>query len=328
MNKPDTNNNVKLRSFLGNRKIILGVTALIIALATICVSSFVPYMFKPENLRSYKFITDLVINCAIVILAMVSTIFIGQASNAQNPKSNIAKAIVKFRESLELVKQEGIRKFKLWIKKVQQPSDIQEIKNEILFEHGIEDPTILNLTIADVKSLVSGPKEFNKIPYPSITEEQAEVIIKLKTKGIRVKLVPPEYYVNVKNLTDSRTKTQRAANEGVKKASKLLVSVGSKLVLTIVFSSIFAMLAKDLTQSVSKLDAIVTLFFRLLNFFTSVFMGYLVGCQINDLDSEYITMREEVHREFLEDKEFVVKSVKEEALEEIQANSPPEPDKQ
>ena len=326
--KPDTNNNVKIRTFLGNRKIILGVTALVIALATICVSSFVPYMFKPENLHSYKFLTDLVINCAIVILAMVATIFIGQASNAQNPKSNVAKATVKFRESLELVKAEGIRKFKIWIKKVQQPSDVQEIKNEILFDKGIEDPTILNLTIKEVKSLVEGPKEINKIPYPSITEEQADVIIKLKSKGIKVKLVPPEYYVNVKNLTDSRTKSQRAANEGAKKAGKLLVSVGSKLILTVVFSSIFAMLAKDLTQNVGKLDAIVTLFFRLLNFFTSVFMGYLVGCQINDLDAEYITMREEVHREFLEDKEFTVKSVKEEALEEINANSPPKSNKQ
>lgn len=302
---------------LMNRKIILGGTALLIALVTICVSSFVPYMFKPENLRTYKFITDLIINCAIVVLAMVATIFIGQASNAQNPKSNVAKATAKFIASKKEVEQKGIHNFKVWVKKVQQPEDIRLIKNEILFSNGIEDPSILELAIDDVKALVSGPKRFNGIAYPGITEEQVKVIVKLKTKGIQIKLVPPEYYINVKNLTDARTKSQRAANEGAKKSAKLIVSVTSKLVLTIVFSSIFAMLAKDLSQNVDKLEAFSTLFFRLLNFFTSVFMGYLVGCQINDLDAEYIDMREEVHREFLEDKTFKAEGVKIEAERQI-----------
>ena len=318
MSTQTSTNYAKVKSYVMNRKIFLGVTALLITLVTICISSFVPYALKPENLTSYKFVTDLVINCAIVILAMVSTIFIGQASNANNPKSNIAKAIVKFRESLEQVLAEGIRKFKQWIKKVQQPNDIKEIKNEILFSHGIEDPTILELTTEDILKLQEGPHVFNEVPYPGITEEQAKIIIDLKTNGIKVKLVPPEYYVNVKNLTDSRTITQRAANEGAKKAAKLIISIVSKLTLTIVFSSIFAMLAKDLSQSTDKLDAFVTLFFRLVNFFTSVFMGYLVGCQINDLDAEYIDMRTEVHKEFLEDKTFKVKDVKAETLEEIQ----------
>ena len=314
----ESTNYAKVKSYVLNRKVLLGVTALVIVLITICLSSFVPYALKPENLRSYKFVTDLVINCAIVILSMVSSIFIGQASNANNPKSNIAKAIVRFKESLELVIQEGIRKFKAWIKQVQQPADIREIKNEILFTHGIEDPTILDLPIEDILKLKEGPKVLNNVAYPSITDEQAKILIDLKTNGVKVKLVPPEYYVNVKNLTDSRTITQRAANEGVKKAAKLLVSISSKLTLTIVFSSIFAMLAKDLSQSVEKLDAFVTLFFRLVNFFTSVFMGYLVGCQINDLDAEYIDMRHEIHKEFLEDKTFKVKDVKVAAMEEVQ----------
>ena len=316
-----TINYTKLKTYIMNRKILLGITALTIALVTIVISSFVPYLFKPENLTTYKFVTDLVINCAIVVLAMVATIFIGQASNAQNAKSNIAKATVKFRESREQIEQEGIRKFKLWIKKVQQPADIREMKSKLLFSHGIEDPTVLNLTVENIKELVNGPKEFNGVPYPSLTQEQCDVV-ELKTKGLKVKLVPPEYYINVKSIIDQRTVTQRAANESSKKALKLIVSVSSKLVLTIVFSSIFAMLAKDLTQKVDKLDAFVTMFVRLFNFFTSVFMGYLVGCQINDLDAEYIIMRADVHKEFLEDKDFTVKSVKEEALEEIRQNDP------
>ena len=42
-------------------------------------------------------------------------------------------------------------------------------------------------------------------------------------------------------------------------------------------------------------------------------MGYLVGCQMNDIDAEYIEMRIAVQNMFLQDKEFKPMDQQEEA---------------
>ena len=52
-----------------------------------------------------------------------------------------------------------------------------------------------------------------------------------------------------------------------------------------------------------------------------MFMGFIVGEQLNNLDAEYIEMRTEIHEEYLADKDFKTKSVKDEALEEIKQRS-------
>jgi uncharacterized membrane protein len=303
---------------LKNRKVILGVLALLMCLVVIFLFSFIPYTISADRLKAPDFITDLLIVCAIVILAMISAIFIGQASNAQNPKSKLAKSTVSFIDSKNNVVSAGVFKFKKWIQKVQQPNDIVTIKERILSEAGIEDFTILNLNEAEIKTLIEGPQIIANVPYPSITKAQAEVILHIKHKGIKVMLVPPEYYLNVKNLLDNRTSTERAANEGKKKSLTLISSITSKLVVTILFSVIFALFVRDMSNpDADTASAVAKLFSRLWSFFTSVFMGYLVGCQINDIDAEYIDMRIGVHTEFLEDTTFNVGTIKEEAKKEF-----------
>ena len=82
-----------------NRKIILGVSSLFICIALICICSFVPFIIDPSQWQTVEFLTDELIIVAIVIFAMISTIFIGQASNAQNENSNLAKSRVLFFET-------------------------------------------------------------------------------------------------------------------------------------------------------------------------------------------------------------------------------------
>ena len=312
--KPETRERLER---LTNRKIILGITALSMGLIVICISSFVPYVFKPERLHSEAFITDLIINACIVILATISMLFISQTSNAQNPKSKIAKSTAAFRISKDLVKTKGYRKFRQWIKKVQQPGDIADIKERILMSAGIEDATVLNLSIPEIKSLEDKSQIIDNIPYPALTKEQIQIVIELKSKGVKVKLIPPEYYLSARNIAVRKTKSERAQNEGRKKNWTLILSLIARLTLLLAFSTILTTLAKDLVEEVDAKDAVITLFLRLWNFFTSCFLGYLLGCKLNDIDSEYIDMRVETHYEFLEDKEFVAIDVKEEAKQEF-----------
>ena len=50
---------------------------------------------------------------------------------------------------------------------------------------------------------------------------------------------------------------------------------------------------------------------------SSSFMGYIVGCQINDIDAEYIEMRIVVQNMFLQDKEFKPIDSQEEAKKRV-----------
>lgn len=302
-------------NLLKNRKIILGVTALVILVVVIFLFSFIPYTISGKRLGDPGFITDLLMLCVITIFAMVGTLFIGQASNAQNPKSKIAQATVAFLTSKIEVLKQGQTKFKQWIINVLRKKDKQTIIERTLNEAGIEDLSVLKLTVAEIKAL-DKPQKYNGEFYDELTKKQIKLLIKIKEKGLDVKFVAPEYYLSVQGIKDKRTVSERSNEEDSKKGRLVFTSIASKLLLTISFSIIFALFVRDVTSGdYSGAEIAAKLFARLFAFFTSVFMGYLVGCQINDIDAEYIEMRTGVHTDFLEDKEFVAKDVKEIAKE-------------
>lgn len=302
-------------SLLTNRKIILGVTSLIVLIAVIFLFSFVPYTISPGRLKEPSFITDLLMVCVITIFALVGTLFIGQASNAQNKKSNIAKATSKFLITKQQVEDRGQSVFKQWIVAVLQEQDKKVIYKRLLEQSGIEDLSVLKLTIKEIQQLTV-PQKFNGEFYKELTKNQIKLLVKIKTGKIKINFVPPEYYLSVKSIVDARTRSERANAEGTQKGKIVFSSVASKLLLTIAFSVVMALFVKDVTSGeYSDIEIASKLFSRLASFFSSVFMGYLVGCQINDIDAEYIEMRSSTHVDFLEDKEFVGKSVKEQAKE-------------
>jgi hypothetical protein len=313
---PSSKSAEKLKILL-NKKVVLGTVALVMALVVICVCSFIPYTLKPENLNSSKFITDSAINGSITILCMVSTVFIAQANNAQDPRSNIAKNRVKFKQTRDEIDIVGIYNFKQWIKQVQQPRDIRDSKEQMLMRIGIDDFTVLDLSVPQLEQLTVA-QIYDNVPYAALTPQQIKEVIRIKTNGVSYKLVPPEYYLSAKAILENKNRSERAANEGKKKALTLIVSISTKVLLALVFSAIWAMLVRDVLQDeIDITESIATLFSRLLNFFTSVFMGYLVGCQINDIDAEYIDMKEQTQREFLNDKNFEHKSIKEIAKDQV-----------
>lgn len=309
---------VKAASKYVKKKILLGVTALLIGMAMIVLFSFVPFTWEPDNLTSNEFITDTLIIIAITILGMVCLIFISQATNANNPASRIAKASAAFKGTKERITDK--HRFKQWIKTVQQPRDILVIKERTLFQAGIEDITILNLSVPEIQSLTNQAQLINDIPYPALTEEQVRVCLKLKD-GLKVKLPPPEYYLSAKTISDSRTPSERANSEGRKKRDFALVSIVSKIVIVIVVSMIFTMFARDLATKLDVGKASAKFAVRMMNLFSSMFMGFIVGGQLNDIDAEYVEMRTEIHEEYLADDKFETKSIKQEALEEIKQRS-------
>ena len=311
-----------------NKKILLGIFSILMCLGLIVISSFVPFIIDPRQWHSKQFLTDELIICAIVIMSMVSFVFIAQAGNAQNEKSRIAKARAEFFSSLADVIKKGINAFRQWVKKVLQPEDIQTIKERRLRKLGIDDVLILELDDVQLKELTKAPQRYaiersnneedRKGRYfKRISEEQYKGLLKIKKTDVSVHFVEPEYYLSVKNLTDARTVSERASNEGKKKRFYLSSSIISKLMVTIVSAMIFASLVRDLTQSVDQAAAWAKFASRMWAMISSSFMGYIVGVQMNDIDAEYIEMRIQVHTRFTQDGDFKAMSQQEEAKQEF-----------
>lgn len=307
-----------IKRTLTNKKIILGLTALVICLVVITAYSFIPYIIDGSQIKTAEFQTNLAISCSIVLIAMPCAILIGQASNAQDPRSKIAKSKTAFQLTYDkLYAEHKISAFKQWIKKVQQPNDIKEIKERKLTELQLTDLTLLELTEPELKSLINHAEMINNIPYKALTEKQYEGIMKIKSGGLKIKLVPAEYYLTYKHMLSKKTRSERASVESLKKTTSITISVVTKLLITVIVSIIFTLFVRDLSEGIDTGKAIATFSSRLLTFITSIFLGYIVGCQSNDIDSEFIDMRTDTHLEFLEDTTFVAKTEKEEAKEAV-----------
>ena len=285
-----------------NRKVILGVSAILLAIVFIGITSFVPFAITEEKLGSAKFWTDELIIIAITIFAMVAAMFVGQASNAQDPKSELAKAKVGFVESFKLILNMNF--FTQWVKRVLQPQDIQSIKERELRKIGIDDYDILKLEDHQIKELAKNAQKYNGNYYSQITEKQALAILDLKDGVKRIHLVEPSYYLTVSSIEADKTDSEKSGKEQFVKTMRLIFSVGSKILLTLIPALIFAALARDLGAEEDAAEAWATFIARMFALLSSAFMGYLVGCQTNDIDADYINLKSRIHRRYLQDESF------------------------
>lgn len=298
-----------------NRKILLGVTSLFTCIVLIAICSFVPFIIDPKRWQTTEFLTDELIIVAIVIFSMVSTMFIGQASNAQNEESNIAKARVKFFDSVKKVT--NINAFNQWVRKSFQPKDVKSMHERIMRQVGISDFRVLSLEYSEVRALLETPQKYGERYYKGLSKKQIDTIIAIKDGKYKITFVEPEYYLSVKNLIDPRTISERSSKESLKKSLYLTRSIVSRVTLTVVTAMIFASLMRDLTDTMDAAEAAMKFISRLWAMISSSFMGYIVGCQINDIDAEYIEMRVTVHNMFIQDKDFVPDDEQEEAKKEF-----------
>lgn len=297
-----------------NRKVFLGGMALLFGVAMIVLFTFIPYAWKPERLMSNEFIADALIIVAITVLGMVCLIFISQATNANNPASKLAKAMSEFKDTKDSIVDKHA--CKQWIKKVQQPKDLQDIKERILMGAGVDDVSILRLSEPEIKALLNTPQKYGDEFYPALNKDQVAACLSV-SRGVKVKFPVPEVYLSAKALLDDRTPSERLSNEGAKKRNYALLSIASKVIATLVVSMIFTMFARDLTSEMDAVEAAGKFATRMTNLFTSGFMGFIVGGQLNDIDAEYIELRIGVLKEYLSDTSFKPTSVKEEAREQF-----------
>lgn len=287
-------------SLFSNKKIFLGVSTMVLILAIIVVSSFFPFIFDPERIGTKKFLTDQLIIMAITIMVNVSMLFISQASNAQNKNSEIAKAKVSFMNSVEKI--EDHTSFYQWVKKVLQKNDRRDIAEKELLRLGI-DFKVWDLSDAEIRSLTVAQK-INGVYFKPLTKSQIKAIFNLKSKIKKIKFVSPNYYTSYNSMMSDKNLSEIASNENTKKIATIIFQLVWKILTSFIFAAILTSLVRDLTQDGSLAQAFMRFLSRMICFVSSSFLGYMLGCKINDLDAFYILKRVEVHTLYLEDKDF------------------------
>lgn len=274
---------------------------MLLVLAIIVVSSFWPFILDPSRIGTTEFITDQMIIMSITIATTVSMMFISQASNAQNPNSELAKAKVEFKKSIEKILEHTI--FYQWIKRVLQPNDRKDIAEKGMLKLGI-DFKVWDLSDVEIRSLTVAQK-FGDTFYKPLTEKQIQGVFDLKKRVKNIKFVSPNYYTNYRSFMADKNLSEIAASENAKKISTIIFQLSLKIILTFIGAAILASLVRDMAQEGgSSAQAWMRFLSRLFAFITSSFLGYMLGCKLNDLDAFYITKRIEAHTLYLEDKNF------------------------
>lgn len=296
-----------------NKKVFLGLVTLLLVFAIIIVSSFWPFILDPSRIMTDEFLTDELIITSIVLSATISMLFVAQASNAADERSELAKAKVEFKKSLDRI----LNRTHLyqWIKKRLQPADRREIaENEMnkllipIVVYDLNESEILSLTKAQkIGDKFYGPYDIKKL----------KKVIALKKKVSAIKFVSPNYYTSVKSIETSKNLSMLAKNESTKKVLTVVIQLSLRILLTWIGASILGSLVRDMTQAGgSSAQAWMRFLSRSFAFGSSCFLGYNVGCKLNDLDAFYISKRVEAHTMYLEDKSFVPVDESKEAFKE------------
>ena len=286
---------------LSNKKILLGGLTLALVFAIIVVSSFWPFILDPERIGTKEFVTEQLIIVAITITSFVATMWIAQASNAQDPRSEIAKAKVEFAESMKRIPIHT--HLYQWIKKVLQPNDREDIAEKGMARLGV-DFRVWGLSDNEIRSL-NLPQKYGDVFYKALTKEQIKGVFALKKKVKKIRFVSPNYYTSYQSMVQDKNLSEIASSETAKKITTVAFHLVLKITMTFIFSAILASLIRDIAQEGgSTAQAWMRFLSRMFAFFTSAFLGYMLGCKINDMDAFYIRKRVEVHTLYLEDTSF------------------------
>lgn len=299
-----------------NKKILLGGLAMLLVFVIIIVSSIFPLLIDPSKWATSSFISNEIIVSAITIMSLICMMFIGQAINAQDDKSKLAKARADFFLKKNAIKDDKIIAFQQRIKFVLEPRDQQAKIERVLNGVGIVNKGYLNLSLNDLKGLLQAPQKIENVYYKQLTKKQYMVIKDIIKGKERIAFVAPESYLKVQGIDEKKTISEKQANKEHKKTAYLAWSVFFKLTMALIVGFIFTSLVYDSSQGKAQAEVLMNLASRLSAMTTSSFFGYLVGQQINDIDADYTNDKTLVMEMFLSDKDFKAKTEQEIAREE------------
>lgn len=299
---------VKRTPLFSNRKVTMGASAALMCVLLTAVCSFFPYVIDPSRIGTAEFWSDEIIITVISVYMLIDFMGMAKAYNAGQERSEIAKARVKFQESLEVVVKTGTSAFFQWVKKVLEPMDQDYVNKRELRKAGISDERILSLDLMEIKKLYTDgaqnfdlrDKDGNVVKphqyFRSITKEQYKAIRKIKTGAYSIPFVSPSYYLSAKSAGISSTYSEIATHEQGKKSAMLTRTIFVRVLGQVMLAVVLGSFVYDTASGNSDMaTALYKLVSRLFTGAMSGVIGWNLGCNINDLEAKYIEKRTEVH---------------------------------
>lgn len=292
----------KIKKFV-SKKMLLGLTSMLTGLAIIFVCSIVPFAIDPSKWNTARFISDEMILVAITILGEVCLIMIAQSYNQSTDVSNLAKAKVKFMQKLDDCIGTNIVAFDQWVKLVLEKRDLDIKYQRLLSRVGIENFNYCNLSREQLKELLKHPEKIDNVYYRQLTKEQYHTIVGILNGKNTINFVDASTYRKLSKLDVDKTTSEKMANQQAKKSSVVASSIISKSMFVVCIGLVFGALVP--TGAIEGTgEVLMRLFNRLFCFASAGFVGFFVGCQINDIDAEYILEKVDVVEKFYADKDF------------------------
>ncbi len=290
-----------------NKKMILGVSALLLGVAIIFVCSIVPLAIDPKQWNDAGFISDEMIIIALTVLGEVCLLMIGQSYNEAQPVSKLARAIVDFNRSIETLIDTKIVAFDQWIRRVLEPQDQKDRYKRLLRNAGIENTHYFELSRNELKTLLKQPMTKgsggDKIYFRQLTKKQYKLILEILDGKWVINFVTPDTYRKLSKIDVDKTTSEKLANQQKKKTYTVINSVFTKSLIVLASGLIFgALVPTNDTQTMG--ETFMKLFTRLFSFTSAGFVGFMLGGQMNDIDAEYIRDKIDVHKRFASDKDF------------------------
>ena len=297
------NTSEKMKRFL-NKKIMLGLLALFLGVCIIFVCSIVPLAIDPSKWGTIEFISDEIILVALTIIGEVCMIMVAQPYNAGDPNSKIAKSRVAFNDSLIDIVRERFAEFEQWCHQVLEPNDLIDKEHKLLNSVGITNYKYLELSRKELEELLTHPIEYDKAThFRQLNKQQYKMIINILDGKCRINFVNPLSYLKLDKIDLDKNTSEKMANQQKKKILILIWSVVSKSLMVLATGLIFGALMPT-GQEQTTGEVLMKLFTRLFDFASAGFVGFFIGCQINDTDSEYINEKIITHTRFNNDKKF------------------------
>lgn len=290
-----------------NKKMILGVSALMLGVAIIFVCSIIPLAIDPSHWNDAGFISDEMIIIALTILGEVCLLMIGQSYNEAQPVSKLARAIVDFNKSLDTYIDTKIVAFDQWIVRVLEPKDQKDRYKRLLRNAGIENTHYFELSRDELKMLLKKPMTTgsggDKIYYRQLTKKQYNLIIEILDGKWVINFVSPDTYRKLSKIDTDKNTSEKLANQQKKKTLTVVNSVFTKSLIVLACGLIFGALVPTGAEQTTG-ETFMKLFTRLFSFTSAGFVGFMLGGQMNDIDAEYIRDKIDVHKRFASDKDF------------------------
>ena len=306
-------NNIKDK--LKNKKTILGLSTTACLVAIVIVLAFFNLVLDPSQAFTAKWWTKTILLFIFASAAILCFLFVGQASNAQDERSNLAKASVFFGTFIDKIKQAT---FDQWVRQRLEPIDQAKVYDRIMLKYGIKQSAVLNLSRKDIKSLINNAQRIGTIWYDEITDRQYKIILKIKDGKYNIHFVDPAWYLTDSKLASNLTRSELASEETSKHSKPLFKAVIGRIFLIFMFCFAGSMFTTDVINQKELGESLMNLFTQLSAICSGAFTGYLTGVKDNDISAFFINIKANTMKEELEDTDFKPKTIEEIAKEKFE----------